>query len=155
MASGCLRRRDRGRWACPSNVPFRITTWSVVMVLLSDRFHKSVDWILRGEGNYPDSWNPLRTRRKRQRVQWLAIGCQPGETTALKCLRPVPIGLPLPQYVTFGNTRLAFLRTFLHPIMKAHHSRSWCSRLELGKQQHQHRLGLNVFSASGRSFACL
>jgi DNA-binding XRE family transcriptional regulator len=30
-----------------------------MLILLSDRFHKSVDWMLRGEGNYPLT-KPLR-----------------------------------------------------------------------------------------------
>ena len=78
-----------------------------------------------------------------------------GETTALKCLRPLPIGLSLgsalraqPQYGYFGNTpRLFFLTSFPHLNYGGHTVRGWCSRLELGKPQHQ--LGPNVFQLSG------
>ena len=31
-----------------------------MLILLSDRFHKSADWILRGEGHSRDSHDPLR-----------------------------------------------------------------------------------------------
>ena len=63
----------------------------VDVVLLSDRFHKNVDWILLEKGISETHGTPGRDEKDKGFSYRLPIA----ETTALKCLRPVPIGLSL------------------------------------------------------------
>ena len=121
------------------------------MVLLSDRFHKSVDWILLEKGISQTHGDP-RTRRKRQRV-WLSVinrgnNCtQVLETSANRLISGQCFLLasmaPLVTHASRASKDISASNTESTP------------RLELGKPpQHQHR-GRNVFQSSGRTFACL